>query len=721
MTAADSRLTDLTREDKQTSQQPGASRPEIAPLSMPRHAVGEPGAALRDDNRTFLYRLSSVLSRFFIGAMTIAISGYGITEMYGVLSPNTITNLQWLFLGLFSVNFVWIAFAFAQATLGWLLNLKPLLIKSPEARPTFRTAVLLPVYNEDPARITAAVTAMRAELLTVAPGNYAFFILSDTNNAHAWIREENAFLNIVNHDEHGCPVYYRRRQKNTERKAGNIADWVQTWGGAYEAMIVLDADSVMSAQCMLTLSRRLAGAPGVGLIQTLPTLVRGKSLYGRLQQFAGHCYGPIYARGLSAWHGWSSNFWGHNAIIRTRAFAHACGLPLLPGEPPLGGHVLSHDFVEAALLRRAGWGVRFDTDIAASYEEAPPSLIDVLIRDRRWCQGNLQHSAFLFARGFKFASRLHLLSGIMSYLSAVFWLLLIVVGLAIAIQASIVRPEYFANPSLFPSWPVFDAERALDLFLFSMSLVLAPKIFGLSVALLNLRRCLQFGGPLLLVLSTALEVLLSALYAPILMVSQFGVVVSILRGKDSGWLPQSRNDGAQNMKEVIRTHYRHTLVGIVIATIAWLISAKMFYWLLPITAGLVTSTALSWFSGGARRTALLATFGLLRSPQEKKREAILVCLETELNAKSPSENTRPLRQLLQNTAFLQWHRAQLSPATDPLTEFNAPAVTAQWKLEHTDQLEQLEQWLEPAELLALISDSDSLESLREKFQKQICH
>ena len=159
---------------------------------------------------------------------------------------------------------------------------------------------------------------------------------------------------------------------------------------------------------------------------------------GGPSEFANQCYGPIYARGLAAWHGLSSNFWGHNAIIRCRAFAECCLLPVLRGRPPFGGAILSHDFIEAALLRRAGWGVRFDVDINQSWEEAPPSLLDVIVRDRRWCQGNLQHSRLLFARGLTLATRLHLLTGIMAYVSAALWLLLVVVGLTIAVQANLV-------------------------------------------------------------------------------------------------------------------------------------------------------------------------------------------------------------------------------------------------------------------------------------------
>lgn len=685
--------------------------PEESTLAMPRRQLNEQGLAIQNGRPALAYALGTHCSRLFVLVVSAALFAYGVAEMYGVLSTNNVTYLQWVFLFLFSINFFWIAFAFAQALLGFLVSLKPRLIRPPEADPSFRTAILLPVYNEDPTRLRAGIQAMRADLLATAPGKFAFFILSDTNHADAWIAEEQAFLDVIDKETQGCPVYYRRRRDNSERKAGNIADWVQRWGGAYEAMIVLDADSTMSAACMQTLARRLAAAPEVGLIQTLPTIVRAHTLFGRLQQYANHCFGPIYAEGLAAWHGLSSNFWGHNAILRTKAFAASCCLPILPGQPPSGGHVLSHDFIEAALLRRAGWGVRFDTDIKGSFEEAPPSLMEVLVRDRRWCQGNLQHASFLFARGLSLPTRLHLFSGLMSYLSAVFWLSLIIVGLAIAIQASVVRPEYFTNPSLFPAWPVFDAERALRLFVISLGIVLAPKAFGLLTGLINIRRCIRFGGPVLLAMSTVLEMLVSALYAPILMVSQCGVVIGVLRGRDSGWLPQTRENGALSWKAAARAHLGHTVLGVIIAAIALRLSNELFYWLLPITAGLMLSVPLSRLSGGPGSAKLFNKIGLLRAPEEKHPHPILVELRKQQAAAPPGESKPALRRLIDNPSLCAWHIAQLPPAADP-PAFHAAAVTAEWKVRHAASLAQLESWLDPPETMALLSSPGCIEQIK---------
>lgn len=691
--------------------------PELSPLDMPRHRVNEKGYTLKKYRRQFIYPFCTLLARLFVAAITIALSTFGINEMYSVLSTTTVTTLQWLFLFLFSINFIWISFAFSQALLGFILRMKPRIVRMPEASEApFKTAILLPIYKEDPTRIAAAIKTMRQELLLKAPGKYAFFILSDTNQAGAWLAEEKALLELFDNDHDACPVYYRRRANNQERKAGNIADWVANWGGAYETMIVLDADSIMSAESMLTLSRRLAAAPEVGLIQTLPTIVKASSLYGRMQQFANHCYGPIYAAGLSAWHGLSSNFWGHNAIIRTRAFAESCRLPILPGKPPFGGHILSHDFIEAALLRRAGWGVRFDTDITCSYEEAPPSLSDVLIRDTRWCQGNLQHSRLLLAHDLVVPSRLHILSGIMSYLSAVFWLALIVTGLAIAVQAQFVKPEYFSDPSLFPTWPVFDAEKALRLFIISMAVVLAPKFFGWLSGLLNVKRCKHFGGPILITLSTIFEILLSALYAPIIMLAQCSVVYKIFRGKDSGWNPQARDDGALTMYQAYRAHRGHTLFGVILGCIAYLVSLELFLWLTPITGSLMLSIPLSWLSGGRKRGLIFIWLGIFRSPEEKYPAAILKSLNENIQALRPVNPVEcQLQCLSDNKALFNWHLAQL-PLLDSHKpgEFHAPTVTANWKIEQSITLQELQSWLDPAEMLALLSQYSHLQKMKEK-------
>ena len=174
-----------------------------------------------------------------------------------------------------------------------------------------------------------------------------------------------------------------------------------------------------------------------------------------------------------------SNYWGHNAIIRTRAFAECAGLPALSGPRPIGGHILSHDFVEAALMRRGGWAIHMAPALGGSYEESPPSLTEYAARDRRWCQGNLQHMGVLPARGLHWASRLHLLTGIGAYVAAPLWLLFLFVGILISLQAQFIRPEYFPKTfTLYPQWPAQDPVRAAYVFAGTMALLLAPKLIG---------------------------------------------------------------------------------------------------------------------------------------------------------------------------------------------------------------------------------------------------
>src|SRR6185503_12328838 len=221
-------------------------------------------------------------------------------------------------------------------------------------------------------------------------------------------------------------IYYRRRLFNEERKSGNVRDFLNTWGKRYRYFVCCDADSVMRGETLVDLVKLMEAHPTTGLIQTVPALVNAESLFGRIQQFANRLYAPIFIAGLNFWTQAFGNYWGHNAIIRTEPFMKYCDLPQLPGRKPFGGQILSHDFVEAALLVKNHWRVWLAYDLEESYEEIPPGLIEYAQRDRRWCQGNMQHIAILFARGLRGVSRLHLLFGIFGYLSGPLWLMFLI-------------------------------------------------------------------------------------------------------------------------------------------------------------------------------------------------------------------------------------------------------------------------------------------------------
>ena len=433
-------------------------------------------------------RTAVILARLSVFGGAVALTAYGAYQMYEVVGVGTITPLEWVMVVLFVVTFSWVALSFTASIVGfvWLLAhshaRKPL-----PASLSQSTAVVMPIYNEAPSRVFGAMQAIIEDIERTGLGPaFDYFFLSDTTDANVWIAEERAFLAMRERLPHER-VYYRRRRKNSSRKAGNIADFVTRWGGHYPHMLVLDADSLMSGEAVVRLAAAMEADPDSGIIQSLPLIVNRNTMFARVQQFAARIAGPVIAAGLTAWMGRDGNYWGHNAIIRTRAFADHCGLPDLPGRPPFGGHILSHDFVEAALMRRAGYAVYMLPTLGGSYEESPPSLIDLAARDRRWCQGNLQHAPHHRARrGFVVASRQHFVTGIMGYLSSPLWMAQLIVGIVLVLQSHYIRPEYFtAEFSLFPTWPRFDYERALQLFELTIAILLAPKFLGLVIALFD--------------------------------------------------------------------------------------------------------------------------------------------------------------------------------------------------------------------------------------------
>ena len=448
--------------------------PAESHLDMPTQSLSRFDRRGRRSWSNPIHRSTPWLARIVVFGVALILLAYGTEEMYRVVNIGVVTLLEWILVALFVANFSWIALAFSSAIVGfvWLLFFAPKPLPMPTAL-AGKTAVVMPIYNEAPSRIFGALQAMCEDVAATGLGaHFDYFFLSDTTDPDVWVAEERALVALRDRLRNKATVYYRHRPKNLNRKAGNIADFVTRWGGDYPHMVVLDADSLMTANSIVNLAAAMEADPDAGIIQTLPLIINRNTLFARLQQFAARIHGPVIAAGLAVWMGRDGNYWGHNAIIRTRAFADHCGLPHLRGKPPLGGHILSHDFVEAALIRRAGWAVTMLPVLGGSFEESPPSLIDLAARDRRWCQGNLQHARILGARGFHMASRQHFITGIMGYVASPLWMAQLLVGIVLVLQATYIRPEYFTQDfSLFPAWPRFDAQRALDLFGVTMAVL----------------------------------------------------------------------------------------------------------------------------------------------------------------------------------------------------------------------------------------------------------
>jgi membrane glycosyltransferase len=583
----------------------------------------------------------------------------------------------------------------------------------PSGVPVTRTALLMPTYNESPARVMGGLQAIDEELVALGVGHlFDIFILSDTTDPEVWIAEEKAFLDLRARTSGERRIFYRHRARNTARKAGNIAEWVSRFGGAYPQFLILDADSVMRGDTLVSLVTAMEAHPDTGLIQTLPIITGGTTLFARMQQFAGRVYGPVIAHGIAWWHGAEGNYWGHNALIRTRAFAEQAGLPELRGRKPFGGHILSHDFVEAALIRRGGWAVHMMPGLEGSYEESPPSLIDLAVRDRRWCQGNLQHAAVLPAGGLHWVSRLHLLTGIGSYITAPLWLLFLLSGILIALQARFVPPDYFpAGKTLFPQWPVIDPVRAMWVFIGTMALLLVPKLLGTLTVMLRRDTRRGCGGLLGLLGSLLLETVIAGLLAPVVMLTQSIDVVAILLGRDSGWNLQRRDDGRIPLRTFIRQYRRHTLLGIVIGAGAFAVSPYLALWMLPVVLGLALAVPLAALTARRSLGLALRQIGFLRIPEEvRPPEVLLRAAAARELALQPESLT--IRALLRDPALLAEHRDMLPaarrPGVDPL---NVPLLTGMAQLEEADSLDTVWARLSSAEKTAVLSDAAALRRL----------
>ncbi|WP_209597573.1 glucans biosynthesis glucosyltransferase MdoH [Ruegeria sp. HKCCSP351] len=519
-------------------------------------------------------------------------------------SAQGINLIEGILLALISFNFFWISFTVCTVLLGMVsLSRQDRPQRKRTAQP-LRVALLTPVYNEVPWNVLGNARTMLEDLQARGgQHHYAMFILSDTRDPEIAAQEQASVEALRTTLAPGLELYYRRRELNTDRKVGNIADWVSRWGADWDAMLVLDADSLMTGRAILRLTDALARDPGAGLIQSYPQLIGAQSVFARMQQFANGVYGIAFAEGLARWCGQEGNYWGHNAIIRTKAFATSAGLPKLRALNGQDKLIMSHDFVEAGLLRRAGWAVRFLPRIRGSYEETPPTLIDHAMRDRRWCQGNLQHLKLLGSTGFRAVSRFHMFHGAVGYLMSPLWFALLLMWALIGQGKDASVLHYFSpdNP-LFPQWPEMSETRHVLIILVMYAMLLAPKVLGVLALPLSGVRYSEFGGGLKFLTSFLAEVILSILYAPILMVQQMIAVFRTALGIQRGWSPQSRDGGSYGLRTLILCHALETVSGMALSV--GILSGLVSIWLAPIAISLALAiplSALSGVSAGAAR------------------------------------------------------------------------------------------------------------------------
>ncbi len=505
------------------------------------------------------------------------------------------------------------------------------------------TAIIFPIYNEDAVRVYEGLRATYESLAKTGQlDGFDFFILSDSTDPDKWVEEERRWHELVRELDALGKIYYRRRLFNEERKSGNVRDFLNTWGRRYRYFICCDADSIMRGETLVDLVKMMEAHPTVGLIQTVPALVNAESLFGRIQQFANRLYAPVFIAGLNYWALDLGNYWGHNAIIRTEPFMQFCDLPQLPGRKPFGGQILSHDFVEAALMVRANWSVWLAYDLDGSYEEAPQALIENAQRERRWCQGNMQHSLVLFAKGLRGVSRLHLLLGIFGYLAGPLWLAFLLMfnwiywyQLSTGLSDIPVQPftPYLAHWS--------GTEHAFLIFVICMVVLMLPKCLSLIDLALDWPRRKAFGGLSRATLGVIGETAFSTLHAPLLMLWHTRFVLTNIAGISVGWATQKRGADGTSWLYAIQRHWGHTLIGILWGTGMWRLEPSLFWWFMPVLAGMVFSIPISVLTSRRSLGLWARRLGIFLTPEETNPPMEIVSLRSRMKIHDLTDDQTP--------------------------------------------------------------------------------
>ncbi len=629
------------------------------------------------------WRVAARNRRFVLGVLTVA-QAFAATYYMRAILPykGTLPIEHWLvgaILALYLLLFMWVGLGFWTALMGfWVLlrgHDKQAITASVGADHDIpadaRCAILLPICNEDVARVFAGLRATIESVdATDAAATFDYFILSDTGDPDTRVAEVEAWRDLCVAVGGYGRVFYRRRTHRIKRKSGNVADWCRRWGSRYKTMVVMDADSIMSGDCLKRLVQLMEARPNAGIIQSAPRASGRDTLYARIQQFATRVYGPLFTAGLHYWQLGESHYWGHNAIIRVAPFMKHCALGRLPGKGAMSGEILSHDFVEAALMRRAGWSVWIAYDLPGSYEEMPPNLLDELKRDRRWCQGNLQNFRLFFTRGLHPAHRAVFMTGVMAYLSAPLWFLFLALSTALLYVNANVEPVYFTEAhQLFPQWPEWHPEWAMRLFGLTAGLLFLPKILAALLILFKKRERRAFGGGAALVVSLFCEMLFSALLAPVRMLFHTRFVVSALLGIAIQWKSPPREDAATPWSEALLRHGMGTLLGGAWLYAIYRFNPELLYWLIPVAGSLLVSIPLSVYSSRASwgRAARYAPLFLIPEesapPPELRRLQLLMREAPDYKGGFKRALSAPLTQALIHALARTNRRGEMSRET----------------------------------------------------------
>jgi membrane glycosyltransferase len=556
-----------------------------------------------------------------------------LTVLSTVLATSLFADMQpdydsaWLQYGqitLFALLSAWVVTGFMTAMMGFYVTVRgdghALSAKNVQHHAlaaTTRTAIIMPICNED---VRTVFAGLRATCESVAATGHvqAFdvFVLSDTSDPATQKAERAAWedlrTQLATHPaQPQIEVYYRLRKRRTDRKAGNVADFCRRWGKDYRYMVVLDADSVMSGDCLVSMVKLMEANPTAGIIQTATQAIGHGTLHARAQQFASRVTGRLFTLGMQFWQMGESHYWGHNAIIRIEPFMQHCALAHIPGKGGMSGSIMSHDFVEAALMRRAGYHVWLVADLVGSYEQQPPDLLAELQRDRRWCQGNLQNSRLIAEPGIHPVHRSMFGTGAMAYLSAPLWLCFLTMGTAL----------WLSGAPMVTDWALLPTEL-VTLWAWTLCMLFLPRILGLAAVLIN-RQQQAYGGTVSLLRSALLETLIALLQAPIRMLAHSLFVLVALTGLKLEWKSPPREAAAVPWRVALQQLAPMSTVIVLLAAGITLIDASALVWLLPVGLPLLLAIPMTVLTSKVGVGAAMRTNNYLLIPEETKSPAVL--------------------------------------------------------------------------------------------------
>jgi membrane glycosyltransferase len=615
-----------------------SSSPGYRPPRLPRHDGGDvvgvadvdAGAERVVDGRAWtpaglqpravVARRRMVMASLVLGTLAALTAGLTVLLGHGGWSA-----LDFVLLATFLLSTPWTVIGFWNAVIGFSIlhftrdpfaRVAPFLAHArPDDPITAQVALALCIRNEDPDKVFARLSVMRRALdATAWGGQFTVCVLSDSSRPEIIAAEEAAIARLAAAARDPTAVRYRRRAENTGFKAGNIRAFVDAVGDEFEFMITLDADSLMSADAMLELVRVMQRLPRLGILQGLVVGRPAESGFARIFQFGMRHGMRSYTTGSAWWHADCGPYWGHNAAIRVDAFREHCRLPVLPGKPPLGGPVLSHDQIEAAMMRRAGYEVRVLAREGGSFEENPPALPDFLKRDLRWCQGNMQYFKLLDLPGLRPVSRLQVLLAILMYMGAAGW-----VAFILASAVKVLEPATAAEP--------FPIAFGIAFFVVIFAMSLAPKLAGLADILVRREERARYGGGARLVAGGAIEFVASTLMAPAVALADAIFMVGLLFGRRVGWDGQKRDGYRLGWAHALKGLWPQMVFGLAVAGLLGAVMPAVLPWAAPMLAGLIGAPVFAVATASPAFGRFLAIRGLCAIPEEFTPDATLLAAE----------------------------------------------------------------------------------------------